>query len=65
MQARQPSYKESVKQRRARLFSGEGKRYVVQLLCPKSDLPADQVILEPSMEVSYNSASLSVPLNRS
>jgi hypothetical protein len=47
-------YNGSVKQRRAPRFTGEGRRYVtvVQTSIRMSDLTADQVTLDPSMEVS-------------
>jgi hypothetical protein len=53
-QERRRFYNGSVKQRRAPRFTGEGRRYVtvIQTFIRKSDLTADQVTLDPSMEVS-------------
>ena len=55
MQERRPSCKESVKQRRALLSIGEMRRYVLVVqhffVC-ESDFTADQVKLDPTMEVS-------------
>jgi hypothetical protein len=56
MQERRRFYNGSVKQRRAPRFTGEGRRYatVVQTFYLEFDLTgtADQVKLDPSMEVS-------------
>jgi hypothetical protein len=53
-QERRRFYNGSVKQRRAPRFTGEGRRYVtvVQTSIRMSDLTADQVTLDPSMEVN-------------
>ena len=69
MQARHPSCKEYVKQRRAPLFLNGlkvhiGARYVVNLFVCECDLIADQVTrLDPSMDVSDIHTSLRLHLN--
>ena len=52
MQEKYPFYKDSVKQRKVPLFTGEIRRYIVQPFCPRFvrdfGLTADQVEHDPS-----------------
>jgi hypothetical protein len=61
MQERRQFYNGSVIRRRALRFTGEGRRYVVQMCVRQFGLTVDQVTLHPTMDVS-DSTSLHLPL---